>query len=520
MKKKIFIYDTTLRDGSQGENISFSVDEKIRIAKKLDQFGIDYIEGGWPGSNPKDKDFFKKIKKEKLKNAKIVAFSSTRRKNINISEDENFKELLKSQTDFITLFGKTWDLHVKQIMKNSLKENLAMIKDSIKFLKLKNKKVFYDAEHFFDGYKSNPEYAIETLKVALKSGAEFLVLCDSNGGTLHNEIYEITKNIKSIFGKNKLGIHTHNDSGLAVANSLIAVDAGIEMIQGTINGYGERCGNADLISIIPNLKLKMNYECIKIRNNLSDLKSLSNYISESANMISQNNHPFVGKSAFAHKGGIHVSAVLKNPKAYEHIDPKLIGNERRVIISDLSGKSNITYKAKEMNIKLDDKEAKGLTQEIKLLENKGYQFDAADASFEILMLKYSNKFKKIFDLEYFQVIIEKNKEKESFSRAIIKIDVKGKKQLAIGEASGPVGALDIAMREALGKFFPKIKHMSLVDFKVRVIDGRDGTGAIVRVLIDSKDKNNKIWTTIGVSKDLIDASFMALADSFNYYLNQ
>ncbi|MBD3245359.1 MAG: citramalate synthase [Candidatus Moranbacteria bacterium] len=518
--RKIQILDTTLRDGTQGENISFSASEKLMIAKKLDQTGFDYIEGGWPGSNPKDKEFFKKAKKIKLKKAKITAFGSTRRKNILAKEDFNLAEIVKSGASAAAIFGKTWDLHVQKVMNNSLKENLLMIEDSIRFLKKTGMEVIYDAEHFFDGFKANPSYALKTLHSAVKGGSKMLVLCDTNGGALNNEINRIIKRTINEFKgfKNiKFGIHAHNDGALAVANSLSAVRAGVSMVHGTINGYGERCGNADLTAVIPNLELKMDYNCIG-KNNLKKLKEISDFVSELANQVPQNNRPFVGKSAFAHKGGIHVSAILKERKAYEHLRPQLVGNKRRVIVSDLSGKSNIEYKAKELGVKLkDDQESQIIARRIKKLENKGYQFDSAEGSLKLLLDSYKNKKVRVFDLESFRVTVEKDKEKPCVAHAIVKIAVKGKREITAAEGDGPVSALDNAIRKALDKFFPKISSMRLVDFKVRVIDGKLGTGAKVRVLIESRD-SGKIWTTIGVSDDIIEASWQALADSFYYYL--
>ena len=526
--KPILIYDTTLRDGSQGENISFTAEEKIRIAHKLDDIGVHYIEGGWPGSNPKDMQFFKLAEKSIFHNSRLTAFGSTRRPGISPQKDQNLLCLLESKTPAVTIFGKTWGLHIEQVMGNTLKENLAMIEESVFFLKENKREVIYDAEHFFDGYRENRDYALETLKTAIAGGADFIVLCDTNGGTLPFEIATITKDVRKTLimecasseAPVKIGIHTHNDCGMAVANSITAVQEGAIMVHGTINGYGERCGNADLIAIIPILCIKMGYTGIS-EENLKKLRKLSRFVSETANMIPLNNRPFVGKSAFAHKGGIHVNAIMKNPRAYEHMDPDLVGNKRRVLISDLSGKSNIEYKAKEMDIDInaDGVDSQKIVSEIKRLEMEGYQFEAAEGSFQILMQKLADQFKPLFELKSFRVTVEKDKDRPCSSHATIKIAVAGKEEITAAEGHGPVSALDNALRKALGKFFKEdLDKMHLVDFKVRVMDGRDGTSARVRVLIESRDEDN-IWSTIGVSEDIIEASWQALADSFQYKLS-
>jgi len=522
------LYDTTLRDGTQGENISFSADEKVKIALKLDDIGIHYIEGGWPGSNPKDMQFFDLAKRVKFKNARLASFGSTRKPGITPDEDENLKALLASETPTVTIFGKSWDLHVEEVMNNTLDENIAMIRDSVKFLKWNGREVIYDAEHFFDGYKNNRDYALQTIDAAIEGGADFVVLCDTNGGTLPFEIEAIVKDLQqSLAAKGmsnsdntpvKLGIHTHNDCGLAVANSITAIQAGTVMVQGTINGYGERCGNADLNAIMPILNLKMNRPCISDEN-LSKLKTLSRYVSEMANQVPVNNRPFVGKSAFAHKGGIHVSAIMKVPRAYEHMEPALVGNQRRVLVSDLSGKSNVEYKARELEVELGNNgyDSSRIVAEIKQLEQQGYQFDVAEGSFKILMEKFTDQFKPLFELEAFRVTIEKDKDQPCSSQATVKISVGGKQEITAAEGYGPVSALDNALRKALDRFYPDLDTMSLVDFKVRVIDGNRGTAAKVRVFIESRDQDH-IWSTIGVSEDIIEASWQALADSFQYKL--
>lgn len=525
--ESIWIYDTTLRDGTQGENISFTAEEKMKIAHKLDDLGVHYIEGGWPGSNPRDIQFFKLAEKDRFQTSRITAFGSTRRPGISPSKDNNLLSLLESNTPAVTIFGKTWDLHVEQVMENTLEENLAMIRESVLFLKENQREVIYDAEHFFDGYKDNRDYAIETLKAAFENGADFITLCDTNGGTLPFDIASITKDVRKVLmmessrsdSSVKIGIHAHNDCGLAVANSITAVQEGATMVHGTINGYGERCGNADLMTIIPILCVKMGYPCIT-KENLTNLRKLSRYVSEIANMIPLSSRPFVGKSSFAHKGGIHVSAIMKAPKAYEHMDPELVGNKRRVLVSDLSGKSNIEYKAKELGIDLGDEtiDSRTIVSEIKQMEMEGYQFEAADGSLRILMQKFTDQFIPLFELISFRVTVEKEKDRPCSSHAMIKISVQGKEEITAAEGEGPVSALDNALRKALGKFFTDLNLMRLVDFKVRVMDGRDGTSAKVRVLIESRDEDN-IWSTIGVSEDIIEASWQALADSFHYKLS-
>ena len=526
--EKTLIYDTTLRDGMQGENIFFSTEDKLKIAKRLDDAGIHYIEGGWPGSNPGAQHFFELVKDIKFKNAKVAAFGSTRRPGKTCDQDANIQALINSQAPVITIFGKSWDLHVESIMDNTKAENLAMIKESVAYLITHNREVFYDAEHFFDGYKANPNYALNTLEAAVEGGTKCLVLCDTNGGSLPCEIESITKTAIEHFrsdlqvkGKSNLifGIHTHNDCAMAVANSITAVHAGATMVQGTINGYGERCGNADLTAIIPILALKMNRDCMS-RENLEKLLNLSRFISETANVPPVNSRPFVGKSAFAHKGGVHVSAIMKNPRAYEHISPELVGNKRRVIVSEQSGKSNIEYKAKELGVDIGKNGVTGhqIVSSIKELEDYGFEFDAAEGSLKLIMEKLTDQFVPYFELESFRVVVEKDKERPCYSHAMIKIRVGNTTEITSAEGEGPVSALDNALRKALTTIYPQIDDLHLVDFKVRVIDGMDGTDAKVRVLIESRDENN-IFSTIGVSEDNIEASWQALADSFQYKLS-
>jgi len=515
----IILYDTTLRDGTQGEQVNLSAEDKLRIAKKLDGFGIPYIEGGWPGSNPKDARFFEMAQKANLKNASLTAFGSTRRPGTAPEMDGNIKALLKTETETVTIFGKSWDLHATEILKASLEENLMMIEETVAHLKENRREVIYDAEHFFDGYKANPSYAMETLAAAQEGGADIIVLCDTNGGSMPQEIEEIMVNVAPRLGV-LIGIHAHNDCGLALANSIIAVQAGARMVQGTINGYGERCGNVDLISVIGNLQMKMGYACIA-EENLKQLTELSRYVSEVANVPPLNQRPFVGKSAFAHKGGVHVSAIQKNPTAYEHMNPQQIGNRRRVLVSDLSGKSNIDYKAREMGIKLGGNgyDSHKIVSEIKRLEDRGYQFDAAEGSLELLIKKVTGQFQAPFTLESFRVTTEKNHLDPSICQATIKISVGEEDEITAAEGDGPVNALDNALRKALTKFFPQIVEMGLVDFKVRVIDGSGGTASKVRVQIESRD-SREIWSTIGVSENVIEASWQALVDSFQYKLSK
>lgn len=515
--RKVKIYDTTLRDGMQGEGVSFSLKDKLAIAKKLDELGIHYIEGGWPGSNPKDIDFFKEVGKIPLKQAKIVAFGSTRRANKTVGNDPNLKIMLSAGTPTVAIFGKSWTLHVKKVLGTTLQKNLKMIKDSVSFMKSKGREVIYDAEHFFDGYKDNPEYALRTLKVAEKAGADWIVLCDTNGGVVPYEIEAISRKVKREI-KAPLGIHTHNDSGMAVANSIMAVKVGCTQVQGTINGYGERCGNADLCSVIPNLKLKLGISCIS-HEQLRSLKGTSHYVSELANIIPDDRQPFVGNSAFAHKGGMHVDAVRKTPLSFEHIKPELVGNRQRVLVSELSGKGNILYKASQFGLDLpkDSPETKKIVKVLKELEHRGYQFEAAEGSFELLMKKSLGKYKKLFDLEGFRVSVEKREDNRLISEATIKVKVKGMREHTAAEGDGPVNALDNALRKALEKFYPTLADMHLSDFKVRILDPKSGTAAQTRVLIESRDHKDT-WGTVGVSENIIEASWQALVDSIEYKL--
>jgi len=514
---KIELYDTTLRDGAQSEGISFSVEDKLRICEKLAELGMQFIEGGWPGANPKDMSFFAKAKALKLKNSKLVAFGSTRHALAKASADKVLKGLLDADTRYITIFGKSWDLHVKDVLKTTLEENLKMIEDSIKFLRSKGRTVFFDAEHFFDGYKENNSYALKTLKAASSAGAQRIVLCDTNGGTITSRIFEIIEEVRKEI-QTPLGIHAHNDSGMAVANSIAAVQAGCIHVQGTINGYGERCGNANLVSIIANLKLKLNVDCISDLA-LRELTEVARFVADISNMKLPDNQPFVGNSAFAHKAGVHINAILKNPKTYEHTDPHLVGNHRRLLISELSGKSTILKKARDLDLDLgkNDEKSKKILRKLQALEHEGYHFEAAEASLELLIKRVMKKFKDFFDLEDFRVIIEKRKTGLMTSEATIKLKVGKELEHTASLGDGPVNALDSALRKALRKFYPNLSEMRLTDYKVRVLNEKAGTAAKVRVLIQSQDKTDS-WWTIGVSENIIEASWQALVDSVEYKL--
>ena len=519
----IQVYDTTLRDGSQGEGISLSLDDKLKIARQLDRLGIPFIEGGWPGANPKDVQFFWKLKEEPLQNSEIVAFCSTRRPNIAVAEDKMLQAILAAGTHWVTIFGKSWDLHVTETLKTSLEENLAMISDTIEYLRSQGRKVIYDAEHWFDGYKRNPEYALLTLKTALAAGVEWIALCDTNGGTLPHEVTQSVTEIVEVMPEiaGKLGIHTHNDSGTAVANAIAAVMSGATMVQGTINGYGERCGNANLCTLIPNLQLKLGYSCLG-QQQLGTLSDASRLISEIVNLAPDDHAPFVGRSAFAHKAGVHVSAVEKNPLTYEHIQPESVGNQRRIVISDQSGLSNVLHYAAKFGINLSkqDVTCRQILDKLKILENEGYQFEAAEASFELLMRSILEPGKQLFKLKGFQVHCNIHQEIDnpaSKALATIKVEVNGKNLLEVAEGNGPVAALDRALRKALVKFYPQIAEFYLADYKVRILDGGAGTAAKTRVLVEFGN-GVKRWTTIGVSANILDASYQAVVEGMEYGL--
>jgi 2-isopropylmalate synthase len=519
----IWLYDTTLRDGAQREGLSLSLEDKLRIARQLDRLGIPFIEGGWPGANPKDVQFFWQIKEEPLTQAEVVAFCSTRRPGRAAAEDPMLQPVLAAGTRWVTLFGKSWDLHVTEGLQTTLPENLAMIEDTIAYLRSQERRVIYDAEHWFDGYKQNQDYALKTLDAAIGGGAEWLVLCDTNGGTLPPEITAIVNAVVEFVSHYpnppQIGIHTHNDSGTAVANALTAVMGGVRMVQGTMNGYGERCGNANLCTLIPNLQLKLGYACVP-PDRIAYLTESSRLISEVVNLAPDDHAPFVGLSAFAHKGGIHVSAVERNPQTYEHIQPELVGNLRRIVISDQSGLSNVLAKARSFGIDLDkqDPQCKQILQHLKTLENQGYQFEAAEASFELLMREALGQRQTFFAIKDFHVHCEKLREDvQSQSLATVKVAIDGKDILEAAEGNGPVSALDAALRKALTNSYPEISSFHLTDYKVRILDGGAGTSAKTRVLLECSNGHQR-WTTVGVSVNIIEASYQAVVEGLEYGL--
>jgi 2-isopropylmalate synthase len=520
MKKRIDIYDTTLRDGSQGEGINFSLEDKIRVAQRLDRLGITYIEGGWPGSNPKDVNFFRRMKDVPLHTAKLAAFGATRRPGISADEDPNLRCLVNSGAPVATLFGKCWDFHVIEALNATLEENLAMIADSLAFMKQAGvKEVFFDGEHFFDGFKANRDYALKALKTARDAGADAVILCDTNGGCLPHEVAAI---VREVCGQISIpvGIHAHNDGECAVANTLAAVREGASQVQGTMNGYGERCGNANLCSIIPNLELKMDVRCLP-EGKLVELREASRYAAEMANRSPLHAQPFVGDSAFAHKGGSHVSAVAKNPGTYEHVNPEAVGNHRRVLVSELSGQANVLWMAKQANIDLSKNtpETKKILAKLKEMEHQGYEFEGAEASFKVLMQKATGNHSKQFKLEGWRVVIERRGENPPVSEATIKLSVNGVPEHTAAEGNGPVNALDKALHKALEQFYPSLKNISLRDYKVRILEGKQGTSAGTRVLITSGDGHD-LWGTVGCSPNIIEASWQALVDSVEYKLQQ
>lgn len=520
-EKTVEIFDSTLRDGAQGEGISFSVQDKLNIVKTLDELGVSYIEAGNPGSNPKDLEFFQEVKKLQLQNAKLVAFGATRRKDISVESDVNLQSLLVAETSHVAIFGKSWDFQVREILKASLEENLSMIYDTVAFLTKNNRKVIYDAEHFFDGYKANPEYAIMSLKSAVKGGAICLSLCDTNGGTMPSQMKEIVERVVKEFAPEgvTIGIHTHNDTGMAVANSVIAVEAGAAHVQGTFIGIGERTGNANLSTIIPNLELKLGYKCLP-EGNIRLLTPYARRIAEIANVTLEETMPYVGQTAFAHKAGMHIDAVTKNTTAYEHVSPELVGNERVFLMSEVAGRSMIIEKIKKFDktITKDSPVAAAIIQQVKELEHEGYQFEGADGSFELLVRKAIGKYQPFFKLHYYKILGEQPPlDKSLCSFAQLKIEVDGKEEITAGEGDGPVHALDVALRKALEHFFPAVADIRLTDYKVRVLDSKSATAARVRVLIESTDGIDQ-WATVGVSPDVMAASWQALVDSFEYKL--
>ena len=536
MAKTVHIYDTTLRDGCQAEDIALTLEDKLRIAERLDDFGVDYVEGGWPGSNPRDEAFFKAVKQRPLTRIKVAAFGSTRRAGARASEDRNLEKLLRAETPVVTIFGKSWDLHVRDDLRIPLAENLELIHDTIRYLKRHVDEVVYDAEHFFDGYRANPDFALECMRVAADAGADVLCLCDTNGGRMPWEIGAAVDAVRALV-ETPIGIHCHNDAELAVANSLTAVAHGAVQVQGTINGVGERCGNVNLCSVIANLQLKMGYAAVGAAN-LRRLQELSRFVDELANVEPNKRQPYVGQSAFAHKGGVHVAAVQRNPQTYEHIDPALVGNRQRVLVSDLSGRANIVYKARQFGVDLEqlDGHVRRLVQEVKDLEHQGYQFEGAEASLELRMHRVQHGDLRYFELVQFRVVDEKGYMRLVFGengQFAVKTDERiehdpasawaavmlkgptGEIEHTAAEGNGPVNALDTALRRALRRFYPRIEAVRLLDYKVRVLSGVEGSAAPVRVLIESGDDTDR-WGTVGVSLNVIEASWQALVDSFEY----
>jgi len=513
---QLLLYDTTLRDGTQREGISLSLDDKLKIARKLDEFGVHYIEGGWPGSNPKDVEFFQRASSLQLKQAKITAFGSTRRKDTLPEDDANIKALIDANTSVITLVGKSWDLHVIDVLEASMEENLAMIGDSVAYCKAQGKEVIYDAEHFFDGYKANPEYAMATVQVAAVNGADSVVLCDTNGGALPWEVEEIVAEVAKRLGDTQLGIHTHDDAGCGVANSLAAVRAGAVQIQGTINGYGERVANANLCTMIPDLQLKMDYTCVPDEN-LRRLTELSRYVAEVANLAHDEHFPFVGASAFAHKGGIHVAAMLKNQESYQHIDPELIGNKQRTVVSELSGRGNIVDKARQFNLDTESLDVRSVLEQIKELESQGFTFEGAEASVELMLRRTHPAYVPPFEMLDFKVTSMQRRGRGLTAEATVKVRVGPKIMHTVAEGNGPVNALDAALRKALIDVYPQLSSVSLADYKVRILDSENATAATTRVLIDTKS-GTRSWSTVGASANIIDASWRALTDSMEYAL--
>lgn len=518
VQRAVTAYDSTLRDGAQAQGVSFTVEDKLKIVKRLDELGIGYVEAGNPGSNPKDLEFFERVAELKLQHAKIIAFGSTRRIGIKVEDDRNLQSLLSAKTSAVAIFGKSWDYQVTDILRTTLQENLAMIGDTIAYLKAQGKEVVFDAEHFYDGYKTNADYAMQTLQVAADAGADVLALCDTNGGTFPNEIFEITQKVVAQFPKVQIGIHCHNDCEMAVANSVVAVQAGATQVQGTINGIGERCGNANLVSIIPNVQLKLGMACIP-PHHMENLTTTARFVSEVANMPFNDKAPYVGHDAFAHKGGMHIDAVNKNPISYEHINPNQVGNERHILVSEVAGRGALLNKLQQIEPTLtkDSPDTIRVLEKLKALEHEGYQFEGAESSFDLLMHKLLGKFEPFFSLKQYHVSIFEPSADGLNSSATIHVNVNGQDANATAQGDGPVNALDKAMRKALEKFYPAINEIKLMDYKVRVLDSSQATAAKVRVIIESVDHQYN-WTTIGVSTDIIEASWLALKDAVEYKL--
>jgi len=514
-QKTVSIYDTTLRDGTQGTGISFSVLDKIRVAERLDAFGIDYIEGGWPGSNPRDAAFFEEAAKHSWKHAKIAAFGMTRRGRIRVEEDSQVRMLLAAETPVVTIVGKTWPLHVTEVFGVCLEENLAMISDTVKYLKAHGREVFYDAEHFFDSYREDPAYSLATIKAAKDAGADLVVLCDTNGGSLPGFVGEVTRTAVAHLGTS-VGIHTHNDSGLGVANALAAVEAGASQVQGTINGYGERVGNCNLVTVIPTLQLKYNLPVVP---DLTQMREVSVFVDELANVPHDIRAPYVGSAAFTHKGGLHVHAVQKLARTYEHIDPTLVGNRQTIVVSDMSGQTNVLMRAKALGFELEKGSAQvsDILTKIKAAENEGYEFEAAEGSFNLLIRKALGLYRPLFELkEYHCNYRNLGTNGSDLCEATVKLIVGGVAEYTVAEGDGPVNALDAALRKALRPFYPWIDTLRLTDYKVRIVDGARGTAARTRVLIESTDGNTN-WGTVGVSDNIIQASWEALVDSYEFF---
>ena len=520
---EVQLYDTTLRDGAQQEGISLSAEDKLKITRRLDELGVHYVEGGWPGSNPKDADYFRRVKGLSLSNAQVAAFGSTRRAGVRVDDDGNVRALLAAETPAVTLVGKSSDLHVHRVLETTLEENLAMIADSVAFFKRHGRTVFYDAEHFFDGFRCNPEYALQTLRTAAEAGANCLVLCDTNGGVLTAELAEIVARVRSELST-PLGIHCHNDADVAVANSLAAVSAGVTQVQGTINGYGERCGNANLLSVIANLKVKMGIECVT-DSQLAGLAEVSHFVSETVNISPNGQQPYVGTSAFSHKGGLHAAAVAKIEESYQHISPERVGNGKRVVISELSGRGNIQHRIQELGLadRVSREQVGTLLERLKEQESRGFQYEGADASFDLMVRRTLEGYQAPFDLLELMVLVEDRRRggeesnEDMLSEAVVKVRVGSQVMHTAAEGNGPVNALDNALRKALLEFYPSLNDVRLLDYKVRVVDRGQDTRAVVRVLIESTDGRSQ-WQTVGSSGNIIEASWTALADSLEYFL--
>ncbi|MFZ1862815.1 MAG: citramalate synthase [Polyangiales bacterium] len=510
------VYDTTLRDGTQMEGLSLSCDDKLRIAEHLDTLGVAFIEGGWPGSNPKDVEFFDRAKEVEWKNVTLAAFGSTRRAQLRAEDDKQLQTLLDAQTSLCTIFGKSWDMHVTEVLRTTLDENLRMVEESVAFLRSNGRRVIYDAEHFFDGYKSDPDYALETLRAGARGGAETLVLCDTNGGSMPWEVEAIVKSVRAALPEARLGIHAHNDGECGVANSVAAVRAGAHHVQGTINGYGERCGNANLCSIIPDVELKLGLRCLP-EGGLRQLYDLAHFVAEIANLSPNDHAAYVGRSAFAHKGGVHVSAIRKHRASYEHVDPALVGNTSRVVVSELSGRSNVLSKAEELGLEVSSDHGGRVLEKIKELEARGFAYEAAEASVALLMARQQTGYRPPFEVLDFQAGVGRRRGGGMFAEATVKVQIGDEVVHTAGEGNGPVSALDSALRKALLPSFPEVADIHLSDYKVRILDGHSGTGATTRVLIDSQSTHDT-WSTVGASSNIIEASLQALIDSIEYGL--